>query len=149
MGRCLHFLETWFGHESVEINEYERLYNIILVGLWCLMPLSTEKRFCIFLRYFYFILKLLRRCDILCFSSFHFITEIWRIISYQACIRCYLGILSIYKNCKHRVCIDQIVEVLSIYHEIVWLWVLIKGWNKLQWYIVIDLLSGFAGTWFI
>ena len=102
--------------------------------------IDIKKRFSIYLRYFYFILKLLRQCDILCFSSFHFITEIWRIISYQACIRCYLVILSICKNCKHSVCLDQIVEVLSIYHEIVWLWVLIKGWNKLQWYIVIDLL---------
>jgi hypothetical protein len=127
----------------VPSQESEQYCNCVL-GI-----IDIEKRFCIFLRYFYFILKLLRQCDILCFLSFHFITEIWRIISYQACIRCYLGILSIYKNCKHRVCIDQIVEVLSIYHEIVWLWVLIKGWNKLQWYIVIDLLSGFAGTWFI
>jgi hypothetical protein len=118
----------------VPSQESEQYCNCVL-GI-----IDIEKRFCIFLRYFYFILKLLRQCDILCFSSFHFITEIWRIISYQACIRCYLGILSICKKCKHRVSIDQIVEVLSIDHDIVWLWVLIKGWNKLQWYIVIDLL---------
>jgi hypothetical protein len=99
-----------------------------------------KNRFCIFLRYFFFIFKLLQQCDILCFSSFHFITEIWRIISYQACIRCYLGILSICTNCKHRVCIYKIVEVLSIHHGIVWSWVLIKGSNKRQWYIVINLL---------
>jgi hypothetical protein len=60
--------------------------------------IDIKKGLFIFLRYFYFILKLLRQCDILCFSSFHFITEIWRIISYQTCIRCYLGILSICKN---------------------------------------------------
>jgi hypothetical protein len=62
--------KTNFIVAHVPSQESEQYCNCVL-GI-----IDIKKRFCIFLRYFYFILKLLRQCDILCFLSFHFITEI-------------------------------------------------------------------------